>query len=324
MTTTEVTLCERLRPVLDDVVLAPDGLSAELAGERIGGETPREFLGAFSDLLYERVHAGLPANDGPRPKTLRHPRTEAALTAVVPHTTSPRTVEVVADESDRLVVRLDGVRVSVAAPERADLVTEAGDGRATLRLPAARPALSQGFFLVDGSLGHPASGPLLRLYAHITAVEHVTGVWRAALEFLEDFGVPYRAKVLSCPQLFPRRDALVVYLGPEAWHAVSGLVAALAPLPGLGAATSPFTRELAPGVSLAWEPDDRRPGAAGLSFGQHRAQAVAEGLLAHRTATGSLRAAGIAEALLAAGADPSDPFRNTASPPLGLVDREGH
>lgn len=321
MTTTPLTLSERLRPFLYEVTVAEDGLSAALGGHRIERDSAKECLGALADALYEQLHAGLPPDGGPRPKGLRHPCTEAALAAVVPHERTPRTVEVVADETDRLIVRLDGVRVAVARDS--DAVEEVSEGRATLRLPAARPALSQGFFLVDGSRGRPVSGPLLRFYAHVTEVAHMADVWRIALEFLEDLGVPYQAKALSNPSLYPRRDALVVYLGAEAWQAVSGLVMVLDPLPGLGAATSPFTRELSPGLSIAWEPADPRPGNAGLSFGQHRAKALTEGLFAARAQPDAVRLACLADALLAAGVDPAEPYRNTDSPLLTLTAPEG-
>ncbi|HWM38613.1 MAG TPA: T3SS effector HopA1 family protein, partial [Streptomyces sp.] len=88
-------------------------------------------------------------------------------------------------------------------------------------------------------------------------------------------------------------------------------------VPGLVPSVSPFARELAPGVCTGWEPEDPRPGQAGLSFGQHRALALAEGLLAVRgRPAGAERHASVAEALTAAGIDPLEPSRNINSPEL--------
>jgi hypothetical protein len=142
--------------------------------------------------------------------------------------------------------------------------------------------------------------------------------------------VRYRAKVTSGMRLFPRRDGLVVYLGPDAWYAVDQVVAAVEGMPGLGTETSPFVRRLAPGVGAAWEPDDPRPGKRGLSFGEHRCQAVAEALVgiavrgegsreaaadgSREAAADGSREAAIAEAFFNAGVDPLMPARNLGSP----------
>ncbi|AGP61345.1 hypothetical protein M271_49920 [Streptomyces rapamycinicus NRRL 5491] len=227
-----------------------------------------------------------------------------------------------AGRADPLVLLLDGVKVAVpqehCAPE-VPITT----GLLSVRLPAMRPRLSPGFFLADGSRGRRAATPVLRVYVNIQQVHAAPAVWGAVLTVLEDAHAVYRAKVSSAPDLFPRRDALVVYLPPESWGAVATVASAVAGLPGVGTDTSPFTHQLAPGVSIAWEPEDRRPGQAGMSFGEHRASAVAEGLAAEAAVTrtsgvrGELsRERAVAKALTDAGIDPGQPARNTGSPDI--------
>ncbi|WP_449066688.1 T3SS effector HopA1 family protein, partial [Planomonospora algeriensis] len=72
---------------------------------------------------------------------------------------------------------------------------------------------------------------------------------------------------------------------------------------------------LGPGVGWAWEPQDRRPGMRGMSFGEHRSHAVAAGLLAHAEQGGD-RDEAVREALRAAGVEPGAVHRNIGSPPL--------
>ncbi|MER0483731.1 T3SS effector HopA1 family protein [Streptomyces sp. Edi2] len=310
MTATTERICRRLHPVLRDAVVAEDGLTVEFGGRTVRGESLRECTGELANLLYEHLHAGLPSEDGPLPKRLRDPATEAALAAAVPHGTTHYPAAAVRAAGGHLVAEIDGVRVTVPS----SAVDPAED---VLRLPAARPALSPGFFLVDGSRGRPSRGPLLRVYVHIAEARYATGIWRSVLARMEAAAVPYRAKVISSPRLLPRRDSLVVYLGSDAWPALDALVEELSGAPGLAPGVSPFAKLLAPGVAAGWEPHDRRPGHAGLSFGQHRALALAEGLLAsRREPAGARRHAYVAEALTAAGTDPLEISRNIDSPEL--------
>ncbi|HWM39093.1 MAG TPA: T3SS effector HopA1 family protein, partial [Streptomyces sp.] len=205
MTVITERICPRLHPVLQGAVVAEDGLTVEFEGRTVRGESLRECAGELANLLYEHVHSGVQSEAAPRPKRLRDPETEAALAAEVPHQTTLCPARTVRRQGDHVLVEIDGVRVLVPA-------SAMGPSDGVLALPAARPALSPGFFLVDGSRGRPAPGPLLRVYMHIAEPQYITGVWSSALTLLEGCGVPYRAKVISSPQLLPRRDSFVVYL----------------------------------------------------------------------------------------------------------------
>jgi hypothetical protein len=199
-------------------------------------------------------------------------------------------------------------------------------GTVALRYPAARPALSAGFFLVDGSAGRLAGDRVVRCYLHVEDAGAAPAIWARVLRVLEDRAVRYRAKVSSSPMLYPRRDAIVVYLD-EADAVSAELAAAAEGLPGLGRTTSVFVRELAPGVGLAVEPSDPRPRMGHMSFGQHRSYAVAEGLLEHARASASGAApdveTAVCRALIRAGVRPDAPWQNLSGADLSGADLSG-
>ncbi|MGV9248679.1 T3SS effector HopA1 family protein [Streptomyces sp. NPDC003710] len=284
----------------------------------VEAETVPRLCQALGDRLYEVLHAGLDLGDRLRPRTLLDPPFQRLLAEAVPHSTT--VLEVPADqlgeptESGERRATLDGVRVLVPADavhEEAIPPDGTGAGRAVLRLPAGRPALSPGFYLVDGSAGRPRGSDLVRHYIHIEETEGAPAVWNLLLTALEGGGVRYRAKVASLRLLYPRRDALVVYTDAHDAHSVD-LAAIAGRLPGLGEATSVFAAQIAPGVATACEPSDPRPGMARLSFGQHRARAVADGLVEHaQNPTAGTAEAAVSRCLAAAGARPEAPWLNT-------------
>jgi hypothetical protein len=189
---------------------------------------------------------------------------------------------------------------------------------ALIRADAIRPALSPGFFLCDGSAGTVlGAGPILRLYTHLADPSFTPAAWSAALTALEEREVPYRAKAFSNPAGYPRRDALVIYLEEAGWPALPSLIETISALPGLVDDTSAFARRVGPGLAIAWDPADDRTGMRRLSFGEHRARVIAQGLIAS-AAEGTPRAAAVHAALETAGIDPVAPFRNRVSPRLPI------
>ncbi|MEU7599513.1 T3SS effector HopA1 family protein [Streptomyces sp. NPDC041003] len=307
-------LSPELEHALNDITVQPDGCVARLAGRTVEGNGPRHLHGLLKAALYEELHAGQRMATDKDPRELRDPAFESLLTAATPHRYATVRARLRQHLDGAVLVDLDGVLVRV--PEGALLADPPDDRRMVrLSLPSARPAISPGFFLVDGSRGRSWSPPMLRIYVHLEAAEAAPPAWAAALRCLEDGGVRYRAKVCSTTDQFPRRDALVVYLGADDRHVVSEVAASVSGLAGVGDRVSVFTEEVAPGVSVGWEPIDTKPST--LSFGQHRATAVATGLIDHAMGTGQGSKAGVvAGALRDAGVDPTAPFRNLSSPPL--------
>ncbi|MDX3384417.1 T3SS effector HopA1 family protein [Streptomyces niveiscabiei] len=279
-------------------------LTARVAGTEIGARTLNELRARLAEELYRTFHQGArPA--AVHPRDLVDPALEAELKAAVPHPAVRVPTRLLSEDGEEATVVLAGLRVRVP---RARVGTRDGT---TVELPPYRPSLSPGFLSVVGSrLPRAQGGPVLRLYLHVPDAGAAPAVWGAVLRRLEGEGLPYRAKILSHPDRYPRRDAMVVYVTDEAERAVDTVAGT--PL-DLADPVSPFTRALAPGLSLAWDPAPRAGAARQPSFGQHRARACADGLVDHAR-YGIPVAEALARALRAAGADPALPHRNLDSP----------
>ncbi|MFF1708240.1 T3SS effector HopA1 family protein [Streptomyces sp. NPDC058252] len=318
MTTESFQIADRVRQVIAavEVTSAHDFSAFRVGDVEFQSEKLREFRGKLSAALYDTLHAG---RDSQRqqPRWIRDPAFEEKLAAATPHQYTIGT--------GRYAGRLDNGKILADLPTiRVKLTPDSVEGPAhreigdllTLRLPASRPALSPGFYLADSPNGPPPAGPLLRLYVHLTDPDEAVAAWRTCLLTLATHGARYRAKISSASWLYPRMDALVVYLGQDAWTAVGELVDALAALTGKGTATSILASRLAPGISYAWEPADARAGKSGMSFGQHRSAALTDGLLTAAADPGTTREAAVWQALHDANIDAGAPERNLDSPHL--------
>lgn len=319
MTTETLQIAERVWQALTAVEVTRIGNTPafRMGDTEFKSENLNTFRGKLSATLYDTLHSGRDSQQQ-RPRRIRDHAFEEKLAAATPHQYTMGTGRYAGrlDDSGDILVDLHSVRIKLAS-ENVDVPVhpQAGDP-VKLRLPALRPALSPGFYLADGPSGRPPAGPLLRLYVHLTDPDAAADVWRECLLMLAGCGVRYRAKIASAPWLYPRMDALVVYLGHDAWRASAAMGAALAHLPGKGTATSLLASRLTPGVSYAWEPADSRTGRSGLSFGQHRCSALTDGLLAEATVPGMTRGAALYQALHDANIDAKAPERNFDSPHL--------
>jgi hypothetical protein len=301
---------------LQAVHLDPAAATASVGSRELTADSPRQLRRILANALYEVLHTGQEQIEGPRPYRIRDEAFERVLAAAVPHRETIARVRLRALAEPEgagpvCLVELEGVRVwaprgNLRPPERA----EVGE-LAELANTARRPALSPGFFLVQGTRAH-RSGRVLRVYVHIPRWQDAAAIWGAALAHLERSRATYRAKVLSARELYPRRDALVVYLDPQCRHHAPELAELLADLPGVGAQTSVFAHRLGPGIAAAWEPDDRRSGMAGMSFGQHRASLVAEALMDAAEGSQPLVPA-LVESLRAGNVNPEDLALNVDS-----------
>ncbi|MGP4001048.1 T3SS effector HopA1 family protein [Streptomyces sp. 8N706] len=326
-------LSARLEETLADVVVEPGGLTASVGERMMTAASSRALTGQLATALYQVVHVGrlshLPAGPS-RPEDRGADRQlerdlEAGLAAGVPHRHSRYRAAVLNAAGGRTgpVVHLSGVRVRVA-PERiadtTDAVGEAADGaEAVVLVAAVRRSLSPGFFLVDGSLPLARQDAVLRVYLNVETPGAVLDAWERSLRCLEGHGVPYRAKAISSASGLPRRDGVVIYLGGEDQHVLPDVVGAMGKDVALGAGASPFSRPVAAGVAVAWEPADPRPGTKNTSFGEHRSRALADGLVRHATQADDsrrTRSEVVRQALLDAGIDPTEPARNLSSPPF--------
>lgn len=311
------TLHPRLSEALHAVEVDQERRTAHVHGVLVEADSSGALRHALANKLYEVLHAGLDWGNGPRPRTLRDAAFERLLTAAVPHQETALRIpaESVTSSTDpgQRIVSIDEVRTLVPL----DALSFAGvnSEAVTLRYPATRPALSAGFFLVDGSAGRLTGSSVVRCYVNVEDAESAPGIWARVLQVLEDRSVRYRAKVSSSPMLYPRRDAIVVYLDAADIAAVD-LAAITTGLPGLGRSTSVFVRELALGLGIAAEPSDPRPGMDRMSFGQHRSYALADGVLAYAQAPGSTDTpdveTAVSHALIRANVRPNAPWQNSS------------
>ncbi|ATY13017.1 hypothetical protein CU254_23155 [Amycolatopsis sp. AA4] len=302
----------RLVAALREVSVSPDGCSAEVAGTRLTGSDPRDLRGRLANALYETLHAGTPG-PGSAAKEFRRDRDfEHQLADAVPHACAPVDGVLLAAGDEELIVRTALVTVRVPRDRLAGPADAIPGAAVRLRLDAARPALSPGFFYVLGSQQRRRPDPAVRrIFVHLTDPDGAVRVWRDVLRELESLHADYHAKILSVRTGYPRRDALVIYLHGEYQSVETAIARRLRDDRALGAATSVLAQRLARGVAAAWEPADSRPGQQHLSFGQHRCFALATALVDHALdpveGTRELR---ITAEFRAAGIDPLRPQRN--------------
>ncbi|MET7533966.1 T3SS effector HopA1 family protein [Streptomyces goshikiensis] len=306
-------LSEQLQELLDVVHVEGGGLTAAVGARKITASSAQALTAHLATALYQIVHVGRPESETERAPASQDRDLEALLAQAVPHRYTAHTVPVLSATEDGLVVELSSVRVRLDSYR---LVRTSDDAqRAHVRISAARPMLSPGFFLVDGSLPLPPEAQVLRVYLHVETPDAAVEAWGRTLECLEAHAVAYRAKAASSSAVLPRRDGVVVYLNGLDQEVLASLVGAVKGIVGLGSGGSPFTRRLAPGVAMAWEPDDARPGMRNTSLGEHRSRALASGLVGHATRPdGRTRTERVRDALIEGGINPSDPHRNLSSP----------
>ncbi|MBB5481347.1 T3SS effector HopA1 family protein [Micromonospora parathelypteridis] len=305
-------LSPTVRDAIRQIRVSADRTTAVVGGQEVTADYPRELRRLLAESIYNVLHSGQP--DGQVPTRLRDDALEERFIAAVPH----RQIEVrgvarSAVQRDpagraRILVEREGLRIWV--PVEALTTTGSAPGEpVTLGVPPWRAALSPGFFLVDGSRQRATDRDFLRIYFHLRDAEHAVGAWATILNHLEDRAVPYRAKVLSAHELYPRRDAIVVYLTDDWAHVADDLARVAQDLPGLEHETSAFVDRVAPGVGAASEPKDAKAGRQGLSFGQHRATVLAAALVEAGDDLSQVEPT-VVEHFIAAHIDPTNPARN--------------
>lgn len=295
---------------LRTVAVSPDCRGATIGQRTISASGPDSLRPGLSAAIYDELHAGWTRPEIRPGADLRDQGIEDAFRRLMPNQDVIRTEPVLDNRPGHVLVRLNGVRVWVPR----DRAERSDAAEARIRLPADRPALSAGYFLADSGDSWILSGSVLRLYVHLTSMTAAYDAWAAVHRVLDGLETGYRVKVASWPAMLPRRDALVVYLAARQRDMTQRLVTALRDLRGVGPETSVFARALAPGVAVAWEPADPRPGMSGLSFGEHSAGVLAEALIRHATSQSAGHDLSLTtvlkDAFTEAGIDPDDPSRN--------------
>jgi hypothetical protein len=173
-----------------------------------------------------------------------------------------------------------------------------------VRVPKERCNILPGFYLAIGDAQSDAEDAgIVRLYWHLWAAG-AAPLTSALTGALNRAGVPFELKLLADPSAYPRSDAAVVYLAPDAYGRVRSLLPQIhsAIRPWLKMPVSAFVKRIAPGLGLAEGPGD------GSSFGHHRATLLAAVLASVEllgAAAGATVAGALLERLREAGWDPN-------------------
>lgn len=204
------------------------------------------------------------------------------------------------------VVLVRGVRVQVPDAQLARL----DDGRLAARIPAIRVNLSPGYVSYLHQPSAPAQRPdsLLRFYVGVSDAAAAPHIWREVLGHLCERGLRFTAKCLHLRDSYPASDALVVYTSHGNFEPLGELARKLEGMPGVFADSSVFTWQITPGCSVAVEVRGART--RPISFGEHRASALARGLLqAYDSGSTDLEsvASAVAGAFEEDGIDPARP-----------------
>lgn len=310
----EVALDPQIDPIIREVSVAPDGLSARFLGADLEGTTHGGLAMQIAGLIYRRFHAGMvPDTDEPSNILLREDvDLEGRILAATARTERFESLRVIENlpQFGGAILVLQGIRVFVPN----DRIVSRTGTLARTQLNSTATRLSLGFLFYTSRMGGGHSHRPLRLYRKCVHSDEAVAVWSRLTEWAEEHAIRVRAKVLSRSSDFPRNDALVVYLPSESWHH-HRTIAALMENDDPWAATSPLTRRVASGVSLAWEPDDPSPQSRGMSFGEHRSQLIATGIVAGAGDLNRARSA-VRLGLLVANVDPLDVSQNLDSPVL--------
>jgi hypothetical protein len=134
--------------------------------------------------------------------------------------------------------------------------------------------LLPGFYMAIGDAeASDIKNTTVRIYWNIKS-GYATLLMRLLTKELNTKSIPFRFKVLNNPSSYPRADAGVLYIDKEYYKSSKPSISNiyLHIVDGLSSSTPLFAKRLAPGLSLAEDPNNNE------SFGQHRCRILAEAL----------------------------------------------
>ena len=216
---------------------------------------------------------------------------------------------------DEIVVHNEGLELRARVE---DCLTPAGVSIApgvplSLRFPKEFLALSPGFYMAlsNKEFSREDSQRLVRFYLNTTAKGAVQFM-QSATSVLNKVHLPFKLKVLNDPARFTRCDATVLYVRKSDYGQVVKILANIYGelVTHLKQGTPAFTKTLVAGLGLAEDP------ARGLSFGMHRCNLLAEGIIrafeqGKKAETDRLRV--VTDCFTESGINPEKPFLNPDS-----------
>ena len=229
-------------------------LEEEAAGRRL------------SDMIYRRFHAKAsdvaPNGAGPDWQLF-----EALVDATPFRKVAEPDWTLRGSRDDVHVVERDGIRVAAKEDE---LVPSPIGSTVSVLVPAWRPHLSLGYFVLSGNAG-ALEGDVSRIYfsgGTDSGVPLVRALTRA--DFIHS--IPWSFKVLGTRAELERADAAVLYVPAASLDPVLEEVRELARALPIGTSISDFVCPAAPGVGWAHDPGGK------VSFGQFISDLLAEGV----------------------------------------------
>ncbi len=296
------------------VSLDASTFTGRVAGRDIQAGSLPELRSLLTAAVYSLLHSRNPRLDEMSPVAVQDLADE--LVALIPRPTvahsavglGPVSVEGFGFGGQSCeVVEVQGVRVLF--PEQH--VIRSSSGRVTaVRIPSWRKRTTPGYLLAMGGKGVVSAQSMVRFYVACADAASAVAVWEHLLQRLDDSGIAYQVKTLSAAAAYPRSDALVVYVSSDRAGQVEHMLCRVINCCAVKLSPqSVFTEPVAYGVGRATEPTDRRPGYAGLSFGQHRSRVAVDALIRAATTGSSFTQAWQHEAHLAQ-INPAVPGRN--------------
>ncbi|MEU2030508.1 T3SS effector HopA1 family protein [Nocardia amamiensis] len=319
MTKFGAVVSDRILDLAKSIDVSADGTNATFLSEQFTAQNAAVLSGKLWPVVYQRSHVGAPISTPMR--SLRDVEFSEKLSSSwsVQREISVPIVNRASDKS--IIVDLAGVKWRI--PQGHDALVGESDHTANIAIDAVHRGVSPGFALASSAKPLSNRGPLLRLYGRIDDPAEAPKIWAHLLNFLENENFPWRAKICSIRSLYPRNDAVVVYLPRAGWRRAQSCADVLQVTAALGVQTSPFTRPLTAGVSCAFEPSDARPAYQRLSFGQHRARICTEAVVEHASTNSSMDDADLATTLqthcIAGEIDTYDFSRNLSSPMIDII-----
>ena len=218
-------------------------------------------------------------------------------------------------DGNLIVIQRDGLLVWARPNDIAsiDCTTPNLGTSITVHLPKELLRSSPGFYLALGNkeLPPPGAEPIVRLYWNVS-VNAAPHLMKSVTTKLNEAGVPFRCKMISAPDAYARCDAAVLYLPKRCYLSTRDIVAAIhhEMQADIDDAVPALTKQLAPGLGLAEDPGD------GNSFGMHRCDLVAEGIIRARERqlrSIQKRLAVVLACFIEAGLDGARPYLNPES-----------
>lgn len=307
-----VAVAATVAEIIDEIEVSESLCAASYRGREITESGPAKLTTTLAQMIYSNAHAGLQSERMTRPSTWHDEALERRLAAAVPVGRMRIRAELLHSDAGALLVDVGGVHLTVPADSE-HLESRTGN-EVILVLPTQWPKRSPGFFMADSpKRAYKAFGPILRIYVRCESSDRALKVWESLGGILPSLEVPWRAKVLSIPQSFPRNDAIVIYLNRPAWHESGRILEFLEENKLADPGGSMLASRRSAGIGLAFEPADTRPTYSGLSFGQHRSRLIADGVI--RAARDNIDARTAVEESFRNGlVDPAAPWRNSTSP----------